>query len=184
MCVFAPLGFALFLIGTLGRTSDSDMDNIVRHKTDKVELNFDDDKKLERRLAKHLPLHIVEGYEYKDGLMLKKAKSGILRSNEYYKTAIYTFDTELRIVVRKVDLINEAATTDTYIFPFTDITSISVNTEKLNLTYNRKKYMVHADHLSVKNGDESLLTVSLHSDILIEQYIEKLNEHINASKNQ
>ncbi len=182
MCIAAPVGFVLFIVGSLGKTSDSDMDSIVQHNTYKVELDFESNRRYERNLAKHLPPHFAEGYEYKDGLHYKKAKSGVLRSNEYFKTAIYTFANELAVVVRKVDLINEKATTETYFFPFSELTNVAVKNEKMTIDYKKKRYIIHADHLSFMKGDEALLTVPLHSDIIFEQYVERLNEHISSKR--
>ncbi|MBE6597750.1 MAG: hypothetical protein E7641_08810 [Ruminococcaceae bacterium] len=182
MCVAAPLGFVLFLVGSLGKTSDSDMDNIVAHRTLNVELDFDAHKRHERNLSKVIAPHSVEGYEYREGLLYKKAKSGVLRSNEYYKTNIYTFTNELAVVVRKVDLINETETTETLFFPFSDLSHLSVKTEKMSLMAQKKKFIIQVSHLSFMNGEDTLLTVPLHSDIIFEQYIEKLNEQIEKSR--
>jgi hypothetical protein len=158
------------------------MDNIVARKTLKVEFDLEANKRFERNLVKHLPIHVAEGYEYRGEHHLKKAKSGILRSNEYFKSVIYTFKDEIIVVVRRVELINETESTENYIFPIKEITNVNVVSEKLHLTYGKKTFLVASDHLHFMNGDKELLNIPFHSDIIFEQYVEKLNEYITARK--
>jgi len=52
----------------------------------------------------------------------------------------------------------------------------------MSLMAQKKKFIIQVSHLSFMNGEDTLLTVPLHSDIIFEQYIEKLNEQIEKSR--
>jgi len=105
-----PIGGALFIIGSSGRASDGDINEYITKRTEGIEIDLENNPSIKKRLLKQIPVETVEGYEYRDGLMVTKAKDGSIRSSEYTKSVLYSLSDALHIVSRRISIVSDETT--------------------------------------------------------------------------
>ena len=182
MCVSLPAGFLLFLLSTFGRSSESDIDEYIKKATENLEINVEEDKNFEKRLSKHLPVETAEGYEYSDGVMLKKAKNGSIRSSVYTKSILYPLDTALFISYRTISLVSEDKTEEKLEIPYSDINSLRFEEEHKQLKFRKNSFRTRIDTLVIEYSDNKTLCLPIQSSVQTDTFVERINELIAANK--
>ena len=102
--VLLPVGLVTFIVGTTIVSSESDIDEDIKKALVGVEKQPSEDKAYAKRILKNIPATTAEGYNYEEGLMLRKAKNSSLRSSSYTKAILYPLTDALLISSRTVSL--------------------------------------------------------------------------------
>ena len=182
MSVGLPVGFILCLLGSFGRSSESDIDNFARRHVGDVEVDFDEDKHLKKRLLK-LPEPLEsEGYVFREGLMLKRGKGAVTRSSEYAKEIIYHLDTALYISFRRISVVSEDKDEGIIEIPYNEISSFEVISEIKTIPFGKEPVRVTASELRIEYSGGKVFTMPVESSIKSDAYVERVKEMIAKAK--
>ncbi len=182
MSIGLPLGAVLLVVSTFGRSTESDIDAYIKKHTEGVEHKTDDQKKFEKRLYKKIPIQTIEGYDYSEGLMYKKGKSGQVRSSKYCKAVIYPLETGLCICYRKISLVSDEIENNDMEIPYASITVFEMKSEDKNLTVGKNSIRVKETLLMIGNADGTALSLPIKDSIMTEEFVKKINALIAKSK--
>ena len=182
MSLGLPVGFLLFLFSTFGRSSESDIDLYIKNATQAIEINTEEDKAFEKRMSKRLSPETAEGYEYSDGVMLKKAKNGTIRSSVYTKSILYPLDNALFISYRTVSLISDEITEEKIEIPYSDITSLRFEEVHEQLKFRKASFRTRVSRLIIDYSDGKTLRLPIQSSVQTDTFVERINEFIAENK--
>ena len=172
--IIIPVGAVAFIIGVSVRSNDKDMDLVVKQQTEDLYEDLNENAKYVRRVVQRVPPFTIEGYEYEQGLHLRKAKSGVIRSSKFTKTFVYMLKDGVYVKSRTVSLIGEASKNKSTEISFDLLKSMEIGREEKILTYGKKRFTVKCVRLYFKyiNG----LTVSIPADneIRAQEAIERI----------
>ncbi|MBQ8407740.1 MAG: hypothetical protein IJY39_02615 [Clostridia bacterium] len=169
--VGAPTGFVLFIIGTLGRATDADMESVITQKMSGLEIGIDNEKHYQLKLLKHLKEVTIEGYRFHDGIMIKKLKDGSLRTPEYARSMVKILKDSLYIVSREISLINDDVINNTYEIFYDSIQTVEIVREHERVVFNNNTYVTKPCyfHVVYDGGEINLPIVdAITSDELVD----------------
>ena len=182
MSIFIPGGIVLFIIGSVGNSSESDLTDMIEEKTIGLEVRFEEDKYRATRLLVFGFTPVThEGHVYKDGLMFKKAKSGTLRTSEYTKAIVYPLNDGLYITRRDFSLVEDKVENTVYDIPYEELGAIEIVRERRRFYFNKKSFEAKITEVLISRGEETI-SLPIHDDITADEYVEKLNKLIAEKK--
>ena len=168
-------GLVMFFVGSAGRSSETDIDEYIKRETVDIEVDFAGDRHYEKRLLKHIPPIVAEGYEYSDGLMFKKAKNSSVRSSEYTKAMIYVLSDRLYISERHVDIVGGKTYKNIVEIKYDDVASIDIAREEKRVSFDEKTFAVKiCDFTVTHNG--GAWRAPINDDVDLEKLINRINE--------
>ena len=182
MCIGLPLGAVLFILSTLGRSSEADIDAYVKKHTQNVEHKTDDYKKFQKRFLKAIPTQTIEDYDFSEGLMYKKGKTGEIRSSRYCKAVIYPLDTGLCICFRKLSLVSDEVENNEIEIPYTEISVFEIKSEEKKLVCGKNIMKVKKASLMIGHSDGTVLSLPIQDNIKTEEFVKNINEQISSAK--
>lgn len=152
-----PTGFVLFLIGSIGRTNDADIDSVITQKMAGLEIGIDNEKHYQLKLLKHLKEVTIDGYHFYDGVMIKKLKDGSLRTPNFTRSIVKILKDSLYIVSRDISLIkDEDIVNTTYEIPYEDISLIEIERDQKRVVFNNNSYMTKPCYLHIVFGEQEI----------------------------
>lgn len=178
MTLSVPVGVVLFIVGSSGRSDESVIETCIEERTEGLEVELEKDIKYKHRILKHIPPEIVEGHEYNDGVMLKQAKSGVLRSSEYTKAIIYTLTDALYVNARTVSVVSEQIESTAVEIPFAMITNFAVEQEDKTLVFMNKSFSARPYRLVIEYGDGLSLSLPINNSVNSDVFVERTNNMI------
>lgn len=174
-------GFVMFLIGSSGRASEDDLDSYIKRGTEGLETDFSDDIHYNKKVQKHIPPVYIEGYEYDDSVMIKKAKNGSLRTSKYSKALVYIMTDRLYINKKTVSLISEDVEKSTTEILYDDIKSVELVKEEKNIIFAKKTFKTKPFLFVVEYG-ENKFTSPIFDNMDSVHLVEKINKSISEYK--
>ena len=105
MFLLFPVGLVLFIVGSIGRTADEDIDKIIATLSAQADVDREKDAALLRRLRQRPLPQTLTGYDYSDGLMFRKTKNNVVRSEIYHKATLLPLEDALCILYAKVNML-------------------------------------------------------------------------------
>ena len=181
--VFIPTGAVLFIIGSSARSNDNDIELCIERLTDGLDARLENNVKYKRRIFANTHPMIAEGFEYKKGLMFKRAKKdNSLRTSEYTKAVIYVLTDGLHITMRTVSLISDDVINDVYEILYDDIIKLEIKKEQNDFTFNQKVFSAKMTTLLIECKDNFIISIPIHDDMKAIQFVEKTNKIISEYK--
>ena len=175
MCVCIPAGAALFIIGSSGRASDEDIDEFIAVKMRDLDPGLDTDRRFSGRVVKGSEPIALEGYEYREGLMFAKTKSGSVRSSELVASVVYILTDAVYLIQRRISLISDEVEDSVRDIPFGDILSAELVEEAGSFTFNKNLFRVKAMHLRIQMKDGGEILIPVHDDMRSENAVSAIN---------
>lgn len=190
-----PVGLVLFFIGSLGRVTDADMDSHINNKMASLAIDIDQNRSYQLKLLKHVKEITIDGYEYRDDVMIKKLKSGEIRTSEFSRSKIRILSDRLYIVNRKVSLIYDDDVIDNlYELTYDTIKSIEIERDQRSVTFNKNSFLIKPCYLKITTSTDTIFLPcanALTSDELvntvnkqIKLYNEKAAQELNNNVQQ
>lgn len=176
-------GLVLMLFGTLTRASEKDLDSELEYLLRDVDANPERDLKASSRLLPNLSVEIFEGYEYKQGVMLRKDKNGKLRSSQYTRAVLYPQEQRLTVRYRQVSFVSPQYAEKTIEIPYAEITSIELREEARRLTFGKQDFSVSAVTLELKWGNNRL-ALPAERNLRTEKFVEKIQKKLGESRSE
>lgn len=178
MALSIPSGFVLFIIGSSGRSSDSDIESDIKSQLDGLIADFEKDKKRGRKQLKNVSPSEIAGNCYTDDVMLTKAKNSSVRSSDFAKSVIYFLNDELYIIKRTVSVIENNIRNSEFDIEYSKIEKVEITREKKVMTSNKRKFNVSIVMLQITYDNGQAFTSPIHDDIDADQLVEKINKQI------
>lgn len=171
-------GFVMFLVGSSGRSSEDDIDSCIRGATEGLETDFSGDIHYSRLMQKQIEPKYIEGYEFEDGVMIKRAKNGSLRSSKYSKALVYVMTDRLYINKKTISLVSdEVEKTSTEIL-FDKIKSIGLDGGEKDVAFNKKTFRTKPFNFTVEYGDGEKFVCPAPDNMDSVSFVETLNRYL------
>ena len=180
--VVFPAGAVFFIVGASIRSNDKDIDQFIKKNMEGVEVDLTENSKYARRVVKDNAPIIVSGYEYLDGLMVTKAKNGLIRTSKFTKSCIYLLRDCIYISTRTISLINDEAKSRNIEIPLSAITSAEVKKEEKTLKFGKKEFLAKSATLTVKYSNGYSFSTPMENDIRANDIADKLNRAVSDYK--
>jgi len=180
--VFLPIGLITFIIGTNIASSESDIDDDIKKALVGVEKELSEDKAYAKRILKNIPAATAEGYDYEEGLMLRKAKNSSVRSSSYTKAMLYPLTDALLISSRTVSLVSIEAKTEFFEIPYTEISSVELVTEEKELGFGKDIFKVKSSRIVVRHSGGLIFSAPFADTMTSQEYVKKLGGFISQHK--
>lgn len=174
MTVSIPTGLILFLVGSSRRSSEKDLDAAIERATAELEPVEEEAEKLNRRALKKIAPILAGGYELREGLMLKKDKSGKMRSSKYTKSYLMPLSDALYVSTRTVSLVEDQKKDLSLQIPYREIESITLVRTERELSFQKKLLRVKECRFSVTYHTGEVFSLPIQDDVLTEQFTEDL----------
>ena len=179
ICTFIPIGAALFIVGSSGRSSDEDIDEFISVKMRELDPGLETDKKYSSRLVKNDGFFELEGYEFREGLMFQKTKSGSVRSSEFTKTLMYFLTDGVYLISRRISLITDEAGEDVILeLPIGEIDRAEIGEEMKSFSFNGNLFRVKDMRLRILMKDGKEISLPIHDDLRSEGAAERINRAV------
>ncbi len=172
--ITVPVGLFLFFWRTGRCSNDQDIEDAIEEQCATVKIDWAEDKKLSARRAKSFEPIIIRGYEYEDGVLLKKMKNGALCSSRCTVAEIAVLEDALYLKTKSFSLIAEEESEQTLELPFSEMTSIELTDEEKRFPY-QKTFLRVIDHrLVFRYGENRVLSFPVNHDLGIENFVERI----------
>ena len=182
-----PTGLVLFFIGSGGRVTDADMDGHITSKMAGLEIDIDQNRSYHLKLLKHLKEITIEGYRYHDEVMIKKLKSGEIRTSEFTRSKIRILSDRLYIINREISLIYDDQVTDNlYELTYDSIKSLEIDRQQKTMTFNKNSYVIKPCYLKITTLTDTIslpCANALTSDELINTINKQIKLYREKSEN-
>lgn len=175
---FLPLSFFLLLCGTVGRSTDMEINSVIKLKTEGMEVDLQNDERVGKGLIKVIGPLDVYGYEFRDGLPIKKAKNAELRTPEYCRAILYPLKDCLYIVRVCIDLYTEQAQKDIIEIPYEHISALSTVSETVEISVGKRIYTIKTAHLTVEQTGGEALRLPVRESAVIDQFVCDVRRHM------
>ncbi len=138
-----PTGLILFFIGSANKITDADIDSVITNKMADLMIDIDNDRSYKLKLLKYQKDITLESYKFTDGVMLKKLKSGEIRTSEFSRTKMRILSDRLYILRREISLIyNDRVQNDLFELPYDDILSVEVVRNERSVVFNKNTFFI------------------------------------------
>ncbi len=149
-----PTGLVLFLVGSVGRVTDDHIESFISNKMAGLDIDIDSNRSYQLKLLKNYKEITVEGYRYHDGVMIKRLKSGELRTSEFSRSKIRILKDRLYILNREISLIYDDQVTNNIFEPTYDkIISAEIVREQKSVTFNKSSFLTKPCYLTITTVD-------------------------------
>ena len=178
--LLTPTGLILFLVGAAGRVSDENMESYITNKMAGFEIDIDNDKSYRLKLLKNVKDLSFEGYLFPEGVMLKRLKSGEIRSSSFSRTKIRILSDRLYIINREISLIYDDQVENRIFEPlYENIKSITVVRDQEKITFKKNFYLINTCRLviSTDNGEISIPCIDA---VTTDEIAENLNRRVTS----
>ena len=176
--IIIPIGAVAFIVGVSVRSNDKDMDLTVKQQTEDLYEDLNENAKYVRRVVQRVPPFTIEGYEYEEGLHLRKAKSGVIRSSKFTKTFIYMLKDGVYIKSRTVSLIGEASKNKSTEISFDLLKDLELCKEEKEIVYRKKKFTIKAVRLYFRYVNGLTVSVPVGNEIRAQEAIERITHSL------
>lgn len=172
-----PVGIVLFYLGTSSKASDADLDAFLAQKREQWQVAPEEDRHYAKRIQNRFEPQTVQGHEYRQGLMLKKAKNGNLRSSEYTFTHVIFLTDALYCAVRTVTLTDENPQDRVREIPYDTIQSAELLHTQTTLTFGNQTFAAKVTELAIACEDTAF-RCPVADDMNSEELIQKIQKAV------
>lgn len=185
MLVLLPLGLLLFLYGSIGRASESDFKNAVdacmeRIKFDEVE----EEPRFRRRHLKNPEIFSFSDYVMREGVMVKRRKSGHLCSSQYLCAKMLVLTDAFYLKTREFSFVSDEKESRDEEFYFAEIEKIEILRETRPISFGKVTHTAKTCELVITYGGGKKRALPVKDDIYAEEFAEKLLRIVNAGKKE
>ena len=173
-----PGGLIVFLLGTIGRSTDADINSLIVQKTTDMEVDLQNNERVRKGMLKSIDKLTTEGYEFHADSLIKKAKTAEIRSTEYCRAILYPLKDCIYMVRVHIDLLTEEEEREVLEIPYESISNISTATETVDVNAGKKIYAVKSSHLVIDRVGEEALMLPIRESAVIDQFVDHITRHM------
>ncbi len=178
MVILFILGAVTFLYGNIGRGHESHIYDRIEDAVETIRFNeLEEDFKLHRRTPKNPETLVYEGFEFREGLYIKKKNDATLLSSEYTCVKIMVLNDAFYAKVMTLPLITQKKTVVTLDIPFSSITNMCVVREDKMITRGKKeKIRAKTCRICITYGENQQLLLPIKDDAYVEDRVEEMKK--------
>ncbi|MBQ9085606.1 MAG: hypothetical protein IJY47_00295 [Clostridia bacterium] len=171
-----PTGLVLLLARSITSSSDDDIAAYIAGHLENLEIDAENDKDFKARCLKSMEPEVCEGYEYKEGIMLKKPKKGVLRSSEYTKAILYPMKDGIRVSRHTISLVSHDEIRQDIEIPYFHIKRFEIAKEDLKLTFGKNTFALRSVRLEIEYGEDSFLSLPFGENVQTEDFVARIQK--------
>ena len=174
-----PGGLLLYLFGTVGRANENDMRAEIQHHAESMHFKeFEDvaQRSLRLRLPKEETIYAFDGFELRDGLMLKKMKNGSLCSSEYTCARVYMMTDAFYIKKHTFSFVSDEKSDTVHEIAFDRVEALTIERDSFSLSYQKNTYTAKTCFLVITHDGGNRFLLHIKDDIYAEELVEKLKK--------
>ena len=176
--VFFPVGVVLFIIGTVGKSTDEEIDKVIAKLSAEADVDPERDAAvIKRQLRKPTP-EVVSGYDYSDGRMFKKAKGNVVRSEIFNKATLLALNDGVCVICATVDILRESVERTQLEIPYGEIDDMRVVFERRTVRFMKNSFSVKYSRLEIISHGECVLSVPASESATLDAFIGEIKRHI------
>lgn len=180
--ILLPIGGVVFGVGSMGKSTDSDIEDVISRLSSEADLDAEKDAAIiKKQLKRPLP-EAVLGYDYSGGLMLRKTKDGVVRSEIFKKATLVPLKDELCVICATVNIPCESVKKEMVTFSYQEIDELKVTSERKTVSYGKKSFSVKDSRLEIISRGSTVLALPVKESASLDLFIKEINDH--NSKNQ
>lgn len=178
--VLMLLGLSLFFYGSIGRAHENDLQNQIDRTMTAIEFKEleEDTRHFFRRVPKTPEIREFGGYAMREGLLVKKQKSGSLCSSEYTCAKMLFLTDAFYIKTSTFSFISNEKKKETYEIRFDALTDVTVERERFNLKSGKNTYVAKTCHVAIRYDGEKILRLPAKDDIYTDEFVNDLRRKI------
>lgn len=177
-----PTGLVLFFIGSANKITDADVDSVITNKMADLMIDIDNDRSYKLKLLKHQKDITIESYKFNDGVMIKKLKSGEIRTSEFSRTKMRILSDRLYILRREISLIyNDQVQNDLFEIPYDKILSVEVVRDQRSVVFNKNTFFIKPCELVITTQDGEIRLPCANA-VTSDELVDSITRQIKASK--
>lgn len=174
MFILFPVGLVLFVIGSIGKSTDEEIDKIIAKLSAEADVDREKDAAFLRRQRKRPLPQTVSGYDYSDGLMFRKAKNNVVRSEIFQRATLLPLEDGLCVFSAKVNIPCETVEKNVFEIPYGEIEDIRVVSERRTIRFLKRSFSVLDSRLEILSGGELFLSLPAKESAALDAFIEDL----------
>ena len=174
MFALLPVGFTLFIIGSIGKSTEDEIDRVISNFSIVADIDeVRDADIIKKQLKKPLP-EVVSGYDYSDGLMFRKAKNGVIRSEIFKKATLVPLDDSLCVLCATVDIPRETVSSERFEISYDEIDEIRVVPQRRTVRFGKKSFSVNDSRLEIISRGNTVLSLPAKESATLDSFISEL----------
>ena len=177
-----PVGLVLFIVAGTMRTDEENIDKHIEDQLMGLEISAAEEDKYRKRLLPQKHPRVLEGYEYREGLMLRRDKVNTLRSSEFSRTLLYLLRDGFFLVTRTVSLVDSDWREQRVEVVLSDICGVELCEEQKHLTFEKHAFEARDVRLVFRYRDGGTYSVPVHRDLDLEEFVEQCGEWLGAGE--
>lgn len=172
------VGIVAFLYGNIGRGHESQIYDRIGDAVETIRFDeLEEDFKLHRRTPKNPEELVYEGFEFREGLYVKKKNDATLLSSEYTYVKIVVLNDAFYAKVMTIPLITQKKSTVTLDIPFSSIIDMSVVREEKMISRTKKeKIRAKTCRICITYGENQQLLLPVKDDVYVEDRVEDMKK--------
>ena len=174
MLILFPVGLALFIIGSVGKSTDDDIDSVISRLSKEADIDAEKDADIVRRQLKRPLPEIISGYDYSDGLMFKKGKNGVVRSEVFKKAILLPLNEGIYVSYATVNIPCESVKKEIFELSYSDIEDIRVVSERKIICFLKRSFSVNDSHLEIISRGEVVLSLPAKESATLDSFVQEL----------
>jgi len=175
--ILLPIGVTLFVLGSVGKSTDEDIDGVISRLSSAADIDNEKDVALIRRQLKKPSPEIISGYDYSDGLMFRKTKSGFVRSEVFKKATILPLTDSLYVSFATVNIPCESVKKEIFELPYNEIEEIRVVSERKTIRFAKKSFSVNDSRFEIVSNGNIVLSLPAKESATLDTFIQDLKAH-------
>lgn len=176
--ILFPVGLALYIIGSLGKSTDEDIESVISRLSSEADIDEEKDADIIRKLMKNPSPEIISGYDYSDGTMFRKTKNGVIRSEVFKKAVLLPLNEGIYVSYATVNIICESVKKEIFELPYSDIEEIRVVSERKTVRFLRKNFSVNDSRLEIISKGNAVLSLPAKESATLDAFIQDLQKYI------
>lgn len=174
MFILFPVGLVLFVIGSIGKSTDEEIDKIIATLSAEADIDREKDAAFLRRQRKRPLPQTISGYDYSDGLMFRKAKNNVVRSEIFQRATLLPLEEGLCVLSARVNIPCETVEKSVLEIPYGEIEDIRVVSERRTIRFLKRSFSVMDSRLEIFSGGELFLSLPAKESAALDSFIQDL----------
>ena len=175
--ILLPIGGVVFGIGSMGKSTDSDIEDVISRLSSEADIDAEKDAAIiKKQLKRPLP-EAVCGYDYSDGLMLRKTKDGVVRSEIFKRATIVPLNDGLCVICATVNIPCESVKKEIFTFSYRDVDELRVASERKTVSYGKKSFSVKDSRLEIISGGNIALSLPVKESASLDLFVKEIKNY-------
>lgn len=175
--VFIPTGIVFVVIGSVGRSTDEEIDGLISKLSAEADIDPERDADIIKKQLRRPPPEVISGYDYADGKMFKKAKKkNVVRTEIFKKATLIAKNDGLYVRYAAVNIPFESVECGAFEIPYGEIEDIRVSSERRTVHFLKNSFSVKYSRFEIISGGECVLSLPANVSATLDFFISEVKQ--------